>query len=118
MLREQEAERRVRKLVEWIAEHGERSEGRPGVRRVTVRQLQRSNSRKYPANEDAEGALNDLVACGLGCWVEGDAPPGGGHRPRWFEMTLPTHDTSDTRSDGDETASDTRSDTRSGGDAA
>jgi hypothetical protein len=111
MLREDEEERQTRKLVEWIADHGKPCDG--AAARITVRDLQRSNSKRWPSNEAAEAGLDSLVGLGLGRWVEGSAPEGGGHRPRWFELTLPTFDTSDTRPPGDgDPASDTRADTR------
>jgi hypothetical protein len=47
--------------------------------------------------------------------VEGDPRPEGGHRLRWFEMTLPTHDTSDTRQPGEDDADDGPSDSRPDG---
>jgi DNA polymerase I-like protein with 3'-5' exonuclease and polymerase domains len=105
MLRESEEERETRKLMEWIAAHGGR---------VSVRQLQNSNSRKLPSSDLAEAALQEMVAHSLGRWEE-SAPPGGGHATRWFVLIIPT-DTSDTRPvelagprDG---ASDTRTDGR------
>lgn len=116
MLHEQEDERLARKLVEWVSEHGERVPDRPAVR-VTTRALQRSNSRRWPTSEHAEAELDSLVGLGLGCWVDGPAPQAGGHRPRWFELTLPTHDTSDARRPGeDDQEADTRPDGRQGGD--
>jgi hypothetical protein len=118
MLREDEEQRQTRKLVEWIADHGKPT-GDGAAARITVRDLQRSNSRRWPSNEAAEAGLESLLGMGLGRWVEGPAPEGGGHRPRWFELTRPTPDTSDTRPDtGDGSPSDTRADTRPDGRAA
>jgi hypothetical protein len=74
MLREGEEERQTRKLVEWIAEHGEPAGDRPGVRRITVRALQQSNSRRWPSREAAEVGLEALAGLALGRWVEGPAP--------------------------------------------
>jgi hypothetical protein len=109
MLRESQEERETRKLVEWVAARGGR---------VTVRQLQNSNSRKWPSSDLAEASLQALVPAGLGHWEE-QAAPRGGHPARWFVLTLPTSDTSDTRSEGPEPgageASDARSDTRPAG---
>src|SRR5262245_19138634 len=34
----------------------------------------------------AEGALNVLVELKLAHWHEGEAPPSGGHRPRWLAL--------------------------------
>jgi hypothetical protein len=82
VLRESEDERQRRKLVEWIAEQGGR---------VTVRHLQRSNSRRWPASGPAEADLQALVAAGLGRWEEGVAPRGG-NPGRWFQLTRPTLD--------------------------
>jgi hypothetical protein len=82
MLAETPAQRSGRKLVEQILAHGGR---------ISVRQLQRSNSRQYPSSEDAKADLEGLVRSGAGRWL-----PGG--KSRMFELypTFPTHDTSDT----------------------
>jgi DNA polymerase I-like protein with 3'-5' exonuclease and polymerase domains len=92
MLRESAEERQVRKLVEWISERGNR---------VTVKQLQQSNSRKWTSSELAEEALEDLVRSGLGRWEEDPPRAGGGKRLRWFVLTAPasapTTDDSDDR---------------------
>src|SRR5262249_10006494 len=84
--------RETRKLVEWVAARGGR---------VTVRQMQNSNSRKWPSGELAEAALLALVDAGLGRWEQGPAPARG--RPaRFFVLELPASDTfsSDTFSAG------------------
>jgi hypothetical protein len=107
-LGESEGERELRRLTEFI-------EARGG--RITARELQRSNSRKYRNVEEAEAALRALADSGAADWQEGDTPARGGHRQRWLVLR-PTHDTSDTRhDDGDDPEdqpSDTRSDTRQG----
>src|SRR5262249_24944455 len=107
MLRESDEERQLRKLVEWIAAHGGRA---------TARDLQRANSRRWPTSDLAEDALQSLVEAELGRWVEGAAPEGGGHRPRWFELSKAALDISDTRSEDnsplDEGPPETRTDNR------
>ncbi|CEF48211.1 unnamed protein product [uncultured bacterium] len=67
--------------------------------RVTVRDLQHSNSRKYRTAASAEAALAELVTAGWGCWEE-IRQPGGGHPRREFVLR-PTDDTSDTRPAGE-----------------
>jgi DNA polymerase-1 len=107
MLRESKEERETRRLAEWVGEHGGR---------VTVRQLQKSNARKWPTSDLAEAALEGLVAGGLGCWEEGASPERGGHTPKWFRLLVQTSDASDTRPAADRgedgRASDARADTR------
>jgi DNA polymerase I-like protein with 3'-5' exonuclease and polymerase domains len=95
LLGESEAQREVRELYELVA----RLAARPGKRgRVTPRDLQQHNSRKYDAAA-AEADLERLVGHGLGAWEEDEPEPGrGGHRPRYFRPA-PTSDTSDTRPD-------------------
>jgi hypothetical protein len=73
--------RDMRRLVEFIQSKGGK---------VTVRQLQNSNSRKYPRAQVAEAALEGLVASGLARWVITE-----GRDSRVLEL-LPTTDTSDT----------------------
>jgi DNA polymerase I-like protein with 3'-5' exonuclease and polymerase domains len=93
MLRESDEERQTRKLIEWIAEQSGR---------VTVKQLQRSNSRRWTSSELAEAALEDLVRSGLGRWEEDPPPRTGGRRKRWFVLTAPAPDVSDDRPDDEE----------------
>jgi hypothetical protein len=93
-LTESEEARDARHLIEHIR-------AREG--RITARELQRANSRKYPTADAAEAALDALVQAGLAQWVDGDPSPRGGHRRRWLEL-CPTHDTSDTRSEDEEDA--------------
>jgi hypothetical protein len=75
--------------------------------------LQRSNSRKYPAAEAAEAALETLVSDGLGSWEAAAASPRGGQPARHFRLH-PTHDSTDTtgngRADADNGPPDTPSD--------
>jgi hypothetical protein len=101
-LRESDAERDIRRLVEFIRARGGK---------VTLRELQRSNSAKYPEADDAEKALKALEDAELGRWVEGPVPARGGHRPRFFELN-PTHDTCDTRLGGEADDPDEAPDTR------
>jgi hypothetical protein len=88
-LKESDRDRAQRHLVEWIAAHGGR---------VSVRQLQKANSRRWPSHEAAEEDLEELVRGGLGEWVEGERPANGGHTPRSFQLNNLLSDTSDTRS--------------------
>jgi DNA polymerase-1 len=92
MLWEGEQERQTRLLVEAITARG-------GT--ITVRQLQKSNSRRWPSSDLAEAVLNDLAQLGLGRWEESPAPKGGGHRARTFHLNKPS-DTSDTRQSADD----------------
>jgi hypothetical protein len=78
MLREVPEEREARKLVEWIAARGGR---------VTSRQLQKSNSRKWPSGDLAESALQGLVDGGLGQWTD-VSPPGRGRPTRMFVLSV------------------------------
>src|SRR5262249_16934528 len=55
MLHDSQEERETRRLVEWIVERGGR---------VTVRDLQHGNSRKWPSSDLAEAALKGLVSLG------------------------------------------------------
>ncbi len=83
--------------------------------RISVRQLQRANSRKYPDKMEAQAALDALAHAELGTWEEGPKPAKGGHQERFLKVR-PTHDSSDSRpgQDTDLTAglSDTLSGTR------
>ncbi len=78
VLSESDEQRDLRRLVEFIG-------GRGG--KITVRDLQRANGRKYPDAESAESALQALVEAGLGRWAE----PDGTHRARVLEL-CPTPD--------------------------
>jgi DNA polymerase I-like protein with 3'-5' exonuclease and polymerase domains len=88
MLAETHEERETRTLVEWIARHGGRT---------TVKEVQRSNNRRWTSSEQAEAALNDLVEIGLGRWEDGPRPAHGGKAMRWFVLSNTTHDDSDDR---------------------
>ncbi|HUT58125.1 MAG TPA: DUF3987 domain-containing protein [Phycisphaerae bacterium] len=72
MLAEDDDEREVRDVVEWIERRGGRT---------TVRELMRS-CRRYPTSEAAEQVLADLVAAGLGQWEEVGTTPRGGQPTR------------------------------------
>jgi hypothetical protein len=85
MLAETSAERDARRLIEFIRSRGGS---------ITVRELQRSNSRKYPTSEQADVAL-----CALspdhGSWSRPPIGPEGGQPAKVFTLR-PTHDTTDT----------------------
>jgi hypothetical protein len=95
-LRESSGERQTRRLVEFMRQHGGR---------MTVRQLMRANSRRYPDSATAEAALQGLVDAGLAAWE--DAPPGpkGGQSARPCVLCM-THDSTDTTDDGGEDGGD------------
>src|SRR5262249_44637245 len=76
-LRETEAEREQRSLLEWIA-------GRGG--QTTPRHLRNSCCGRYPTVDAAETALNDLVAAGLGEWGVKEASPQGGRPSSTFHL--------------------------------
>jgi hypothetical protein len=63
--------------VEWIR-------SRDGA--VTIKELQRSNGRKYPTREAAEAALNGLAEENLGQWQDRPAGPQGGRPSRLFVL--------------------------------
>jgi hypothetical protein len=54
------ARHRRNRLVDLIRRHGGR---------LTARELQRANGKRYPKVADAEGALRELVRAGLARWV-------------------------------------------------
>jgi len=85
-LAEDEEQRATRKLVEHIRARGGR---------ITARELQRSNSRKYPTAEAAEAALEQLATDGLGSWDPPITSAKGGQPAHYFTLH-PTHDTTDT----------------------
>ena len=86
MLSESTEERDTRRLIEFI-------QAREG--RITVRALQKSNSRKYPNAGYAETALEGLVNAGLAEWQNEPAGARGG-RPSKVCVLRPTTDTTDT----------------------
>jgi hypothetical protein len=59
--------------------------GRRPDGRITVRELQRSNQRRFPDAESARAALDGLVAADKGRWVR-EPTPGGGHTVEVFEL--------------------------------
>jgi len=71
MLSESEDQRDTRRLVEFIQSRGGK---------ITVKELQRSNQRKYPTTGLAEDALVSLAKSGAGHWQE-RPPTGKGGRP-------------------------------------
>ena len=76
MLAETEEQREARRLEEYIR-------GRGG--RITIRDLQRANNRRYPSAEAAEIALAALVDAGLARWED---PPTGARGPAGKALTL------------------------------
>lgn len=87
-------ERDHRRLVDFIRSHGGR---------ITVKQLQRSNSRRYPNAATAEAALDALVTNGLADWQDRPAPAQGGRPTRDCVLkSLPTTDETDQTDEPDE----------------
>jgi hypothetical protein len=78
---------------------------------VSVRDLQRANSRRWPTRESAQEELEALANLGFGRWVDLPTSPSGGHPQRQFRLHAPTHDTTDTRSPDETESSDARADT-------
>jgi hypothetical protein len=91
-LTETEEDRESRHLIEFIRSRGGK---------ITARQLQRSNSRKYHTSTSAELALQTLESDGLGQWLPPITTTRGGQPARYFELH-PTHDTTDTTSEEDD----------------
>jgi hypothetical protein len=75
-LAEDDQSRRLREVADRIAR---------GSGRTTARDLQRSNSRKYPTAAAAETVLKELVIAGWGRWEE-TQPESGGHPVREFVL--------------------------------
>ncbi len=114
MLRESAEEKDVRQLVELVTRLLDKHGGR-----ITAKNLQHSNSRKYRNADIAKVDLERLVGLELGRWVAGEASTKGGHRPVYFELIpRPTsesefpgrdsarpHDSSDSRPDDDDSDS-------------
>jgi DNA polymerase-1 len=86
VLGETDGEKSIRTLFETVC----RLAGRNGGR-VTVKQLQNANSRKYRHRDDAEVDLERLRGYGLGHWEGGPEPAGGGKRVRYFVPTEGPH---------------------------
>lgn len=70
VLRESGDDRRLRRLVELVRQRGGR---------ITASQLRVSNKSRYETTDEAEAALDELVAEGLGTWEE--PQPGKAGRP-------------------------------------
>ncbi len=108
-LSESKEERKTRRLIEHLQSRG-------GT--ISARDLQKSNSSKYPTSEQANAALDELAGAGFGHWNEPASSPRGGHPARRFSLgpTLDTTDTTDGEGEDDPvegppTSSDTTADT-------
>src|SRR5262249_49649457 len=89
ILSETTEEQDTRRLVEFIRARGGR---------ITVKELQRSTSRKYPTAALAEAALEGLVAGGLAQWQERPSSPQGGRPTRECVLiTQAPNETDETR---------------------
>jgi DNA polymerase I-like protein with 3'-5' exonuclease and polymerase domains len=91
-LTESNEERDTRRLVEFVQARGGR---------LTVKELQRSNSRKYPTAETATAALEALVTAGYGLWEDRVIGPTGGRPTRYFILKTGRAGTDETPRDGD-----------------
>src|SRR5262249_34321706 len=87
MLGESAAEKKLRGLVELVVRLAARNGGR-----VTVKILQKANSRKYRTRDAAGADLGRLAEVGLGRWEDGPEPECGGKRQRFFVPTVATAD--------------------------
>jgi DNA polymerase-1 len=92
-LSESAEDRDARRLVGFIRARGGR---------ITAKELQRSNSRKYPDAEVATQALDALVQAGYGRWQDRTPDAKGGRPTRDFFL----HPTTDDSDDTDQTAPD------------
>jgi DNA polymerase I-like protein with 3'-5' exonuclease and polymerase domains len=91
-LAETEEERDTRRLVEFIRARGGR---------ITVKGLQRSNSRKYPDADSATRALDALAEAGYGYWQDRVLDARGGRPTRDFILHPTIDDTDDTPPGGE-----------------
>jgi len=96
MLGESGIQRDTRRLIEFI---------RTKNGRVTANILQRANGKKWPTSQEADNALQELVAAGLGEWQQQPAGPQGGRPTRWFVLK-PPDETDETRLPGDDSDTD------------
>jgi hypothetical protein len=87
ILAESEEDTFTRRLVEFIR-------GKGGS--IRVKDLQRSNSRKYPTAAAAEMALESLVSDGLGEWRMDPVGAQGGRPTKSFHLLPTTDDTDET----------------------
>lgn len=80
MISENEAERKIRRLIDQVRRVADRHGGQ-----VTAAELQRS-SRRYPTSTEADAALDSLVSLGVGEWVPISAGAAGGRPTRAFRF--------------------------------
>ncbi len=92
----------ARQLAETIRKLAERFGGR-----VTPRQLQRFNCRKYPTSATGEATLHTLVGLGFGRWEDIAASPNGGASSRAYVPCM-THDTTPTEEDDESPANESK----------
>lgn len=94
-LAETAGQRDTRHLVEFIRSHGGK---------ITCRELQRSNSRKYPTSDAAQAALDALAKRGLAEWIDPPTSPKGGQPARFLQL-LEAPDATDSTDTCEEEAS-------------
>lgn len=85
-LSESDEDRDARRLLERVRSRESQT--------MTVRDVQRWNSRKYPRAEEAEAAMEALVRAGWGFWVEVSQGRQGGLPTRAIKLN-DSHDTED-----------------------
>jgi hypothetical protein len=83
-LSESSDEREARRLIKFIRARGGE---------ITVKDLQRSNDRKYPTADAAPAALEALAATGMGEWNERPSGPRGGRPTRSFRLSTAPDET-------------------------
>jgi hypothetical protein len=93
-LKESDAERNARRLIEWLRSRPEQA--------TTARDLRRSSPGKYPGPEDAEEALDALAEMGLGVWENNPSTELGGRPTRRFRLELTIAKTDETPEGGDD----------------
>jgi hypothetical protein len=91
IIAESDEESDARRLTDFISARGGQ---------MTVEDLQRSNSRKYPTADIATAALESLVASGQGTWQERPAGPRGGRPTRIFILSNVSDETDETDHQG------------------
>ena len=79
LLAEETEDRQLRSLAAQVKAKADKFGGR-----ITVKQLQNSNSRKYKRSDAAKADLEALITAGYGVWETQEAPSQGGHHTRFY----------------------------------